>query len=198
MKLFSGTPVYFAIKRNYLSSFKILRNQLSCMGKTIVFLLVSLALVASSIGVVLSKHLFRNAIFLALSLLLTAVLYIFLGAELLAGIQILLYTGGVVTLVVFAILLTERMGGERLYETHRGIVPALLASIALFALLVYFTWASPKLRYLNNMASSVQLGVSKSLSENIFQDWVLPFEVLSVLLLASIIGALVLARREKE
>jgi len=167
-------------------------------GEIIAFWILGLGLVASSIAVVFLKHLLRSAIFLALSLLLTAFFYISFGAELLAGVQILLYTGGVVTLIIFVILLTERIEMKRLEETHRGIVPALLASSLVFLMLVYFTWTSPKIRSLTASTPSSRFNTSKSLSESLFQEWVLPFEVLSLLLLAAIIGALILARRDKK
>ncbi|MBI2486116.1 MAG: NADH-quinone oxidoreductase subunit J [Deltaproteobacteria bacterium] len=167
-------------------------------GETIAFWVLSLGLVVSSIAVVFSKRLLRSAIFLALSLLLTAFFYISFGAELLAGIQILLYTGGVITLIVFVILLTEGIEMKKLEETHRGIVPALLASSLFFFMLVYYTWTSPKVRSLAASTPSSKFNVSKFLSESLFQEWVLPFEVLSLLLLAAIVGALVLARRERK
>ena len=167
-------------------------------AETIAFFILCLGLVASSIAVVISKHLLRSAIFLALSLLLTAIFYISFGAELLAGVQILLYAGGVITLIVFVILLTERIEMKKLEETHRGAIPALLASSLVFFILVYFTWTSPKVQSLAKSPSSSTFGISKTLSENLFQEWVLPFEVLSLLLLAAIIGALVLARRERK
>jgi len=166
--------------------------------ETIAFFILCLGLVASSVAVVISKHLLRSAIFLALSLLLTAIFYISFGAELLAGIQILLYAGGVITLIVFVILLTERIEMKKLEETHRGVVPALLASSLVFFILVYFTWTSPKVQSLAKSPSSSTFGMSTTLSENLFKEWVLPFEVLSLLLLAAIIGALVLARRERK
>jgi NADH-quinone oxidoreductase subunit J len=168
-------------------------------GETIAFWVLGLSLVISSIAVVFSRHLLRSAIFLALALLLTAFFYISFGAELLAGIQILLYTGGVITLIIFVILLTERIEMKKPKETHRGIVPALLASSLVFFILVYFTWTSPKIQSLAaSTPSSSKFDISKFLSESLFQEWVLPFELLSLLLLAAIIGALVLARREKK
>jgi NADH-quinone oxidoreductase subunit J len=167
-------------------------------GETIAFWVLSLGLTVSSIAVVFSKRLLRSAIFLALSLLLTAFFYISFGAELLAGIQILLYTGGVITLIIFVILLTEGIEMKKLEETHRSIVPALLASSLFFFMLVYYTWTSPKVRSLAASTPSSKFNVSKLLSESLFQEWVLPFEVLSLLLLAAIVGALVLARRERK
>ena len=167
-------------------------------GETIAFSVLGLGIVASSIAVVLSRRLLRSAIFLALSLLLTALYYISFGAELLAGIQILLYTGGVITLIVFVILLTETVELKKHEEAHRGVLPALLASSLFFLILVYFTWTSPKIRSMAASKPSSQFNVSESLSENLFREWVLPFEVLSLLLLAAIVGALVLARRERR
>src|SRR3989304_510879 len=132
-------------------------------AETIAFFILCLGLVASSIAVVISKHLLRSAIFLALSLLLTAIFYISFGAELLAGVQILLYAGGVITLIVFVILLTERIEMKKLEETHRGAIPALLASSLVFFILVYFTWTSPKVESLPHTLGSIFNVLSRSI-----------------------------------
>lgn len=161
-------------------------------------IVLGIGLVSFSLLVVLSRHLFRSAVFLALTLVFTAFFYIFLGAELLAGIQILLYAGGVITLIIFVILLTERVKMERLEETHRSVIPALLASSSVFFALTYFTWSSPRIRSLAVSFHPPGFGVSQELAESIFRKWLLPFEVLSLLLLAAIVGALVLARRDEE
>jgi NADH:ubiquinone oxidoreductase subunit 6 (subunit J) len=162
--------------------------------ETLGMIALCIGLVASSLAVVLSRHILRSAIFLALALLLTATIYLCLGAELLAGVQVLLYTGGVITLIVFILLLTERLDVERRGEASRGIAPALIASSLVFSILAYFTWASPRLHHLASSTPPSAFGASEHISEALFGEWVLPFEALSLLLLAAIVGALVLAR----
>jgi len=163
----------------------------------IIFFLLATGLVSTSVAAVSSKRILRSAIFLAIALLFTAFVYLLLGAELLAGIQILLYTGGVITLIIFALLISEKLGDQKLVETHHGMIPALTASLLVLFILLYFTWSSPRIESLSNSRSLSEYGVSRTLAEVLFSNWVLPLEILSVLLLAAIIGALVLAKQEK-
>ena len=76
-------------------------------------------LVGSALAVVLSKNLFHAVLWLALALTGTAGVFLLLDAEFLAAVQLLLYAGGIVTIVVFAIVVTERLVGERISQTSR-------------------------------------------------------------------------------
>jgi len=76
-------------------------------------------LLASSLAVVLTKNLFHSVLYLALSLTATAGIFLALDAEFLAAVQLLLYAGGVVTIAVFAIVVTERLVGTRITQTSR-------------------------------------------------------------------------------
>ena len=91
---------------------------------------------ASALAVVLSKNLFHSVLWLALALVATAGIFLTLDAEFLAAVQVLLYAGGVVTVVVFAIVVTERLVGERLSHTSRRVATGGVVSAALLALLV--------------------------------------------------------------
>ena len=167
-------------------------------GQTIIYLILGLGLLVFSIASVCSKHILRSAIFLAAALVFTAFLYLLLGAELLAGIQILLYVGGVITLIIFALLISEKLGSVQSEPMHRNIIPAAIASTVLFLILLFFTYTSRRISALATSSPTGEFGASGRLSELIFKDWVLPLEVLSLLLLAAIIGALVIARREHK
>ena len=167
-------------------------------GQTIIYLIFALGLLVSSVASVCSRRILRSAIFLAVALIFTAFLYLLLGAELLAGIQILLYVGGVITLIIFALLISEKLGSDQSEATHRNIIPAAIASTALFLILLFLTYTSHRISALATSSPMGGFGASGELSELIFRDWVLPLEVLSLLLLAAIIGALVIARREHK
>jgi NADH-quinone oxidoreductase subunit J len=167
-------------------------------GQTIIYLIVALGLLVSSIASVSSRRILRSAIFLAVALIFTALLYLLLGAELLAGIQILLYVGGIITLIIFALLISEKLGSDQSEATHRNIIPAAIASTVLFLILLFFTYTSHRISALATSRPMGEFGASGELSELIFRDWALPLEVLSLLLLAAIIGALVIARREHK
>src|SRR5213082_1923363 len=106
------------------------------MLQTVFFYVLSAVLVVSALAVVLSKNLFHAVLWLALALTGTAGIFLLLDAEFLAAVQLLLYAGGIITIVVFAIVVTERLVGERITQTSRRIIPAAGVSAALLALIV--------------------------------------------------------------
>ncbi len=91
-------------------------------GEAIAFWLVAAVLVAASLAVVLTPNLFHAVLFLAAALVATGVVFLLLGSPFLFAVQLLLYAGGVVTIMVFAIMLTERLVGDRLTQTNRWIL----------------------------------------------------------------------------
>jgi NADH-quinone oxidoreductase subunit J len=156
------------------------------------FGIIAVCLLVSALFVVRSKNLVHSVLWLSVVLGTTAVLYVFLGAPFLAGIQVLLYTGGVVTLMLFGVMLTrrhERLMIENETSRHRRVPAALIASgfFAAVALSVRRQAGLPDAR--TEPTSSDEIGRS------FLTDHLLAFEVLSVLLLAAMIGAIVLARR---
>src|SRR6188472_1710304 len=106
------------------------------MTEQLTFAGLSIVLVGSALAVVLSKNLFHAVLWLALALTGTAGVFLLLDAEFLAAVQLLLYAGGIITIVVFAIVVTERLVGERLTQTNRGVVSGALVAIALLAVIV--------------------------------------------------------------
>ena len=91
-------------------------------GEAAAFGAMALVLVGSSLGVVLARNLFHSVLWLASALVATAGVFLLLHAEFLAAVQVLLYAGGVVTIVVFAIMLTERLVGQTIRQMNRGLV----------------------------------------------------------------------------
>ena len=153
---------------------------------------LALVLLASSFAVVLSRNLFHAVLYLALALVATAGLFLHLGAEFLAAVQILLYAGGVVTIVVFAIMLTERLVGERLTQTNRQIANgAIVSGAVLVALLLFLTRVE-----LPRQPPPLPADLTEAIGRNLLTQFVLPFELLAVLFLAALLGALFFARRE--
>ena len=154
-------------------------------------LLVALGVVALGSGalVVTSKHLVRAGLYLVISLGAVAGLYLVLGAELLAWVQILVYVGAVVVLLLFAVMLTRApIGPSR--DLDRPAWPALIVGggvgLGLAVLLAdAFRWS---------LHDRPAPGTAERMGAQIFGEWVLPFEVLSILLLAALVGAIVLSR----
>jgi len=153
----------------------------------------AVVLVAAALAVVLSKNLFHSVLWLALALVATAGVFLTLDAEFIAAVQVLLYAGGVITVVVFAIVVTERLVGERLSHTSRRVVIGGAVSAAILALLV-------------RAVSSAQLDMprppltgdlTRQMGMSLLTRFALPFELLAVLLLVGLLAASYFARPEE-
>jgi NADH-quinone oxidoreductase subunit J len=154
------------------------------------FWVLAILLVGSALMVVLSTNLFHAVLWLALALTGTAGVFLLLEAEFLAAIQLLLYAGGIVTIVVFAIVVTERLVGERISQTNRRIAGGALASTAVFALVVSALVERP----LATVKPEVAGDLTRSLGEAVMTRYVLPFEMLALLMVAALLGAIYFAR----
>jgi NADH-quinone oxidoreductase subunit J len=156
------------------------------------FGIIAACLLLSALFVVGGRNLVHGVLWLGVTLATTAVLFVFLGAPFLAGIQVLLYTGGVITLMLFGVMLTRRR--ERLMIENeisvRRRIPAFVVAAGFFGAVAassYRTTGLPDV--MAPHTSTAEIGRS------FLTEHLLAFEVLSVLLLAAMIGAIVLARR---
>jgi NADH:ubiquinone oxidoreductase subunit 6 (subunit J) len=154
-------------------------------------LMLALGLIAVGSGalVVTSTHLVRAGLYLVISLGAVAGIYLALGAELVAWVQVLVYVGAVVVLLLFAVMLTRAPIGPS-PDLDRPSVPAALIGAGVgFGLTVLLADAFHWTRY-----DLPPPGTAQRVGEQVFGAWVLPFEVLSILLLAALVGAVVLSR----
>jgi NADH-quinone oxidoreductase subunit J len=157
----------------------------------VAFWFLSAVLVGSALAVVLSKNLFHAVLWLALALTATAGLFLQLDAEFLAAVQLLLYAGGVITIVVFAIVVTERLAGQSLTQTNRHVTAAGVVSVALLGLLV----SAVSQRPLPIVRPPAMAGdVTRSIGESLLTRHALTFELLAALMLAALVGAIYFAR----
>jgi len=148
--------------------------------------------VLSALAVVRSANLVHAVLWLGVTLLTTAVLYAMLGASFLAGVQVLLYVGGVVTLMIFGVMVTRRHGGaEPVLENARSGAAAIVASV----LFLSVAWAVLATDGLDAPVTLPAPVTAADLGRVLLRDHVLAFETISMLLLAAIIGAIVIARR---
>lgn len=154
---------------------------------------LAVVLVGAALAVVLSKNLFHSVLWLALALTGTAGVFLLLDAEFLAAVQILLYAGGVVTVVVFAIVVTERLVGTRLSQTNRHLVRGAVAAGLLLTLVI--GWIRRSADFVRPDLGD--LDVTRALGSTLLTRFVLPFELLAVLLLVALIGASYFARPEE-
>lgn len=164
------------------------------MQAWLLFVVVGSVLVGSAVAVVATRDLVRAVLWLALGLITTAVAYMALSADFIAAAQVLLYTGGIVTLMLFAVMLTRRLDGAKVaVAAGLGGTRGPIAGIALFGLLaVAILEGSPARGERLMVADSAGLGVA------FLTRHVLAFELLSVLLLAAMIGAIALARKDTQ
>jgi NADH:ubiquinone oxidoreductase subunit 6 (subunit J) len=157
------------------------------------FWVVAAVLLASSLAVVLTPNLFHAVLYLAAALVATGVVFLLLDSPFLFGVQLLLYAGGVVTVVVFAIMLTERLVGERITQTSRYVVNGAVVAAAVFVGVMGFLIRAPR------PAPRPALGADSTAA--IGQALVGPFaatlELLGVLLVIALLGALYFARTEE-
>jgi len=151
---------------------------------------LAVILVGSALAVVLTKNLFHAVLWLALALTGTAGVFLLLDAEFLAAIQLLLYAGGIVTIAVFAIVVTERLVGERISQTSRRISAGAVVAGALLAILVR-TIARQRVP---DVRPPMPDDLTRTLGETVMTRFVLPFELLAVLMLAALMGAIYFAR----
>jgi NADH:ubiquinone oxidoreductase subunit 6 (subunit J) len=161
-------------------------------GEALAFWTLSTVLVGSALAVVLTKNLFHAVLWLALALTGTAGVFLLLDAEFLAAVQLLLYAGGIVTIVVFAIVVTERLVGERISQTSRHLAAGAVAAIALAWAIVSTVWERP----LANVRPPMLEDLTRLIGETVQTRFVLPFELLALLMLAGLMSAIYFARPE--
>jgi NADH-quinone oxidoreductase subunit J/NAD(P)H-quinone oxidoreductase subunit 6 len=154
-------------------------------------LVIALGVVAvgAATAVVTTRHIVRAGLWLVVALGAIAGLYLVLTAELVAWVQVLIYVGAVVVLLLFAVMLTRAPIGvsdDLSRPRWPGTIIGAGAGLGLSALLVdAYRWSTVDL---DGSAGASAMGTA------IFRTWVLPFEVLSVLLLSALVGAIVLSR----
>ena len=159
-------------------------------GEVLAFWVLGFVLVGSALAVVLSKNLFHAVLWLALALTGTAGVFLQLDAEFLAAVQLLLYAGGIVTIVVFAIVVTERLVGERISQTSRRIAASGVVAAALLATILSAISERP----LPVTPPALPADLTRNIGDAVLTRFVMPFELLALLMLAALMGAIYFAR----
>ena len=163
-------------------------------GQEVAFVVIAALGTITALRVVSARNVVHAALYLVVTLATVAGAYLLLSAEFIAWVQILIYVGAIVILFLFGLMLTKApIGREALDNQRRGV--AALIGLGILAGLVFliqdaFAWNAPKIQ--PSGGSTGQVG------ESIFRSFVLPFEVVSFLLLAALIGAIVLSRRDER
>lgn len=161
------------------------------MFKDLAFLAIAAFTVASAGGVAFSRKVLYSAFSLLGTLAGIAGLFVFLSSDFLAMTQVLIYVGGILILIIFAVLLTNKIGDVKLTNqtiNYKVAVP-LTATVAIFliSLLTGADWVQKE---------PVYQSVVQPIGQALLTDYLLPFEVISIVLLGALIGAVVMVRRE--
>lgn len=172
------------------------------VGNIILYFVVAIAMIASAFLAVRTRKILRSATYMLFALLSTAVFYFQLGYEFLGAVQIAVYAGGIMVLFVFAILLTHKPNQKSApLDSHRRIVGVGSAVIGAVVLL----FALFKMPLLDGMSLSQCIEAGQTIDMQTIgyaftgtgrYQYLLPFEAVSVLLLACIIGGVTIARKE--
>ena len=166
----------------------------------IFFLILSVIAVATALGMLLGRNAVYSAMFLVLNFVTVAVFYLLLGAPFIAMAQITVYAGAIMVLFLFVIML---LGAESLPQTQ--VLPwqkplAVLLAVALVveATFILLTRARPAGEITPPPDTANLMESIRAMGMSLFQDYLLPFEATSILLLVAMIGAIVLVRKEKR
>jgi|SRR5438309_7914986 len=157
----------------------------------VLFTIFALLCLIGAVNLLLQRHPINSALSLILVMGSLAVLYLLLGAEFVAAVQIIVYAGAIMVLFVFVIMLLNAGEEERLGNSKVALALGVPGALAVLGLLAYDLHPLHVGLALNEYHVS-----TKDLAAGLFTDFLLPFEVTSVLLLIAIIGAVITARKE--
>ncbi len=166
---------------------------MAALAQEILFWVLAVMIGVAGIGVVTSRNVVHAALYLVGTLMGAAALYILLLAEFVAWVQVLVYVGAIVVLMLFGLMLTRAPIGRGSFDNDQKLLSALTA-VAVFGVTSYIMVQAFEGQSID---LTRETGTStRSIGEVIFSTYVLPFEVVSVLLLAALVGAVVIARRD--
>jgi len=159
---------------------------------TVIFYLIAAVTVGSAAMVAFSRNIIHSAFSLLGTFAGVAAIYVFLGAAFVAGVQVLIYVGGILVLILFAVMLTHRITDVQITNRSVGRIPALVV-VGIFAFLLVQTiretpWQKAK--------EIVYAPTTAKIGDLFLENYLLPFELASLVLLAALIGAVSLSRKE--
>jgi NADH-quinone oxidoreductase subunit J len=158
----------------------------------LLFYVIAGLTIAGAAGVALSRNILYSAIGLLAALLGAGALYVFLAADFLAVAQLLIYIGGVLVLVLFAVMLTNRITEITVSNTSLGLWGGLMLFVAVAPVLLAVALVTPW----ESVVPTADAYTTETIGNGLLTRWLLPFEVASMVLLATLVGAIVIARKE--
>lgn len=158
----------------------------------LIFYLVAAVTIVSAAGVAFSPNIVYSAFSLMGAFMGVAGLYVFLAADFIAVIQVLIYVGGILVLIIFAVMLTLRIADVRISNRSVGRLPAFViigfVGVVMGRALLATHW--------HTVAPGTPVPSTYAIGDGFLGEYLLPFELASVVLLAALIGAVVLSRKE--
>ncbi len=166
-------------------------------ASTIIFYILAAVILGCGLLAVTSRKIFRAAVFLLFSLIGIAGLYFYLNYEFLGAVQIVVYVGGIVVLIIFSIFLTAESGSDMKKPSLIRVLFSALTTIFAGALTL---WVIKGQSFQSNMNIAIEPSVKnigRQMLSTTQHGYILPFEVVSILLLAAMIGCIVIAIKVK-
>ena len=166
----------------------------------ILFFIFAAVCIGGAINLLVQKHPINSALSLIVVMASLALLYLLLGAEFVAAVQVIVYAGAVMVLFVFVIMLLNAGAEERTKGgSHVAVmlgIPGLIVGLGVVAAVVSHATGLDRIA-IGGPSGTESFGAPQALAHLLFRDYLLPFEVTSILILIAIMGAVVLARREE-
>jgi NADH:ubiquinone oxidoreductase subunit 6 (subunit J) len=157
------------------------------------FALLTIGTIGAGVGVVLANRITTSALLMAFTFLNVAGMFVLLGAETVAMFQVLIYVGAITVLILYGVMFTPQSPRPYglFFQTQKFWAALFVVPIAIFVALVAF-------EFRDSAGAGASGGDLVPLATSIFGDFAFPFEVASVLLLAAMVGAIVLVKRDEE
>ncbi len=156
------------------------------------FIIISALVIASAFWVVFSPNLIHSALSLLFTLFGTAALYIFLYADFLAGTQVVVYVGGILVLIIFGVMLTNKIDTPSIASSSANQFIGGMGAFAIFIIQVAVIFNTKW----HTAVPQKQEDSTQAIGRLILNEYLLPFEIVSILLLAALVGAAMLSRKK--
>ena len=167
--------------------------------ESIAFYIIASIVLLSAVLMVASRYLVHSIVYMVVSFVAVGALFILLQAEFVAAVQILVYAGGIVVLFLFVVMLVNLGESHQVEFLHRQWLPALAMMLVLVAEIGFLLWGNAGALSASPEQSESALrglgGNTETIGMTLYTDYLLPFEVASVLLLVAMIGSIYLAKR---
>jgi len=157
------------------------------------FLAVAFMTFASAVAVVTMKNIFHSLLFLVLTFLGVAGIYLLLSADFLAAVQVLVYIGAITVLIMFALMLTSKLMAKRVSQTMEQWIVALPVTLGILVVLIRLVVLNPW-----GMKAAPAGPTTGIIGISLMTKYLLPFELASIVLLVAVVGAILLAKEDKS